>query len=82
MEQQEPVLPLVQTNRSKLFLGGDKSQHIGWVKVYNGVNVIEYTVDKSLIEGLNTLVILPIGNIFTEEAFGAYDRSKHRLPYG
>jgi|GEM_PF-4124402 hypothetical protein len=82
MEQKEQALPVMPANRSKLFLGGDKTQHIGWVEVYNGVNVIEYTVDKTLIKNMNTLVILPIGNIFTEEAFGAFDRNKHRMPYG
>lgn len=75
MEQETKV------NRGKLFLAGDKTQHIGWVEVYNGVNVIEYTVDKSVLEEMHTLVILPIGNIFTEECFGAYDRSRHQMPY-
>lgn len=71
-----------EKKRSKLYLGGDKLHHIGWVEVYNGVNVIEYTVDKESVQGKMPLLILPIGNIFTEECFGAFDRSKHQLPYG
>ena len=67
--------------RSKLFLAGDKDQHIGWVEVYNGVNVIEYIVDRKKIESNSPLLILPIGNILKEECFGAFDLGKHKLPY-
>lgn len=71
-----------EKKRSKLYLGGDKLHHIGWVEVYNGVNVIEYTVDKESVQGKMPLLILPIGNILSEECFGAFDRGKHKLPYG
>lgn len=67
--------------RSKLYLGGDRTQQIGWVEVYNGVNVITYTIEKEKIQNKNPFLILPIGNILTEECFGAFDRSKHKLPY-
>ncbi len=68
-------------NRSKLYLGGDKSQHIGWVEVYSGVNVIEYTVDKEAVQGKRSFIILPIGNSLKEECFGAFDLSRHKLPF-
>lgn len=71
----------VLEQRSKLFLAGDKDQHIGWVEVYNGVNVIEYIVDKEQVHSGRPMLILPIGNILKEECFGAYDRSRHKLPY-
>lgn len=67
-------------NRRKLFLGGDMSQHIGWVEVHNGVNVIEYT-EREILKNTNTFLILQIGDSLKEECFGAYDRSKHKLPY-
>lgn len=67
--------------RSKLFLAGDKDQHIGWVEVYNGVNVIEYIVDKEQVQNGRPLLILPIGNILKEECFGAFDRGRHKLSY-
>ena len=67
--------------KRKLFLGGDKDQHIGWVEVYNGVNVITYIVDKEEINRHRDLLILSIGNSLKEECFGAYDRTKHKLPY-
>ena len=75
MEQRE-------RKKSKLFLGGDQSQHIGWVEVYNGVNVIEYIVDKVTIEGQSPFVILAIGNSLKEEFFGAFDRTRHKMPFG
>lgn len=65
----------------KLYLGGNRDQQIGWVEVYNGVTVIEYTVDKNSIQGKTPFIILPIGNILKEESFGAFDRSRHPLPY-
>jgi hypothetical protein len=68
-------------NKRKLFLGGDKNQHIGWVEVYNGVNVIEYTVERDAIRQGRDFLILQIGDSLTEECFGAYDRSRHELPY-
>ncbi len=68
-------------NKRKLFLGGDKDQHIGWVEVYNGVNVIEYTVDKDSIKQGRDFLILQIGDSLTEECFGAYERGRHELPY-
>jgi hypothetical protein len=71
----------VPERRSKLFLAGNKDQHIGWVDVYNGVNVIEYIVDKEQVHSGRPMLILPIGNILKEECFGAYDRGRHKLPY-
>ena len=68
-------------NKLKLFFGGNKDQHIGWVEVYNGVNVIEYTVDRKEIYSSRPLLILPIGDILKEECFGAFDLSRHKLPY-
>ncbi len=68
-------------SRSKLFLGGDKDKHIGWVDVYNGVHVIEYIVERSEIDPRGDLIILPIGNCLKEECFGAFDRTRHKLPY-
>jgi hypothetical protein len=67
--------------RSKLYFGGDKNQHIGWVEVYNGVNVIEYIVDKKDLHVKTELLILSIGDSLKEQCFGAFDRSKHSLPY-
>jgi hypothetical protein len=67
--------------RSKLFLGGDKNKHIGWVDVYNGVNVIEYNESNEQFKGFNNFMIIPIGNSLKEEAFGAFERGKHPLPY-
>lgn len=76
------MMEQVPDTRSKLFLAGDKDQHIGWVAVYNGVNVIEYIVDKTMIgSGSRPLLILPIGDILKEECFGAFDLGRHRLPY-
>ncbi|MCD6065147.1 MAG: hypothetical protein K0R82_3058 [Flavipsychrobacter sp.] len=81
MEQPHSYVPVPDT-RSKLFLAGNKDQHIGWVEVYNGVNVIEYIVDKKKIESARgPLLILPIGDILKEECFGAFDTGKHKLPY-
>ena len=73
--------PMPQAKRSKLFLGGNMDQHIGWVSVYNGVNVIEYIVDKEDIRGRDHFIILSIGNALKEEFFGAFDRTRHKLPY-
>ncbi len=70
-----------QDNKLKLFFGGNKDQHIGWVEVYNGVNVIEYTVDRIEIYSSRPLVILPNGDILIGECFGAFDLSRHKLPY-
>ncbi|MCD6065146.1 MAG: hypothetical protein K0R82_3057 [Flavipsychrobacter sp.] len=80
MEQAYKPIP---DTRVKLFLAGDKDQHIGWVDVYNGVNVIEYIVDKRKIESSRgPLLILPLGDYRKEECcFGAYDQGKHKLPY-
>jgi hypothetical protein len=71
----------ISDTRSKLFLGGDKTKHIGWVEVYNGVNVIEYNLDNGQSKGFNNFMIIPIGNSLKEEAFGAFERGKHQLPY-
>lgn len=71
----------VLDRKHKLFLGGDTTQQIGWVEVYNGVNVIEYTVDKETIRGNKEFLILPIGNSLVEEYFGAFERGKHQMPY-
>lgn len=76
MEAQE-----IPQQKRKLYLGGDKTNHIGWVEVYNGVNVIEYTVDKESIQGRQPFIILPIGDSLKEECFGAFDRSRHQMPY-
>lgn len=82
MEQVPHSYVPVPDTRSKLFLAGDKDQHIGWVEVYNGVNVIEYIVDKKKIESARgPLLILPIGDILKEECFGAFDLARHKLPY-
>jgi hypothetical protein len=67
--------------KRKLFLGGDRTQQIGWVEVYNGVNVIQYTVDKNTIQGGRDFIILPIGNSLVEECFGAFERGKHQMPF-
>ncbi|WP_276135118.1 hypothetical protein [Polluticoccus soli] len=69
--------------RCKLFLAGDKDQHIGWVEVYNGVNVVEYIVDRNTIESSRgALLILSLGDsLKKDEYFGAFDVSKHKLPY-
>jgi hypothetical protein len=67
--------------RSKLFFGGDKEMHIGWVEVFNGVNVIEYIVDKEQLQVKTELLILSIGDSLKEQCFGAFDRSRHTLPY-
>jgi hypothetical protein len=71
----------VLDGKRKLFLGSDKTQQIGWVEVYNGVNVIEYTVDKNTIKGNREFLILPIGNSLIEECFGAFERGKHQMPF-
>ncbi|RYD58398.1 MAG: hypothetical protein EOP56_05650 [Sphingobacteriales bacterium] len=71
----------VLDGKRKLFLGSDKTQQIGWVEVYNGVNVIEYTVDKNSIKGTREFLILPIGNSLVEECFGAFERGKHQMPF-
>jgi hypothetical protein len=67
--------------KHKLFLGSDKTQQIGWVEVYNGVNVIQYTVDKNTIKGSKEFLILPIGNSLVEECFGAFERGRHQMPF-
>jgi hypothetical protein len=67
-------------NKKKLFFA-DTNQQIGWVQVYNGVNVIEYTVDKTSYQSDINLLILPIGDCLKEEIFGAFDPRKHVLPY-
>lgn len=79
---QDYYMPKPDT-RCKLFLAGNKDHHIGWVEVYNGVNVVEYIVDRKTFESTRgALLILPIGNALEkDEYFGAYDVGKHKLPY-
>lgn len=65
----------------KLYLAGDQDHHIGWVQVYNGVNVIEYTEAHQVYKANNNFIILAIGDALKEEYFGAYDRTRHAMPY-
>lgn len=67
-------------NKMKLYLGGDKDKQIGWIRVFNGVNVIEYINEHQEYKHHN-FIILAIGDALKEEYFGAYDRTKHAMPY-
>jgi hypothetical protein len=78
--EQATILTETGNRKRKLFLGGDRAQHIGWVAVHNGVNVIEYT-DQHTSHKADNFLILQIGDSLKEECFGAFDRSKHKLPY-
>lgn len=69
------------SQKMKLYLGGDTSSHIGWVQVYNGVNVIEYTEDHQAFKYNNNFIILALGDALKEEFFGAFDRTRHTMPY-
>ncbi len=65
----------------ELYLGGDKDQHIGWVEVHSGVIVINYKEEFKIIKKENNYLILPLGDSLKTEYYGAYDRSKHKMPY-
>ena len=75
----EEIVP--KPNKFKLYLGGDKDKHRGWVKVFSGVNVIEYEAEHQALRNTHTFMILPIGDVLHVECYGAFDRSKHKLPY-
>jgi hypothetical protein len=62
-------------------MGGDKSMHIGWVKVHSGVNVISYLPEFENLNGNNNFLILQIGDSLQTECYGAFDRTKHVMPF-
>ncbi len=67
--------------RFELYLGGDKEQLMGWVQVHNGVIVIDYKDEYRYTTNSGNYLILPLGDALKLEFYGAYDRSKHKMPY-